>query len=283
MRILLTTTTGAGQVASLLPFALACRRAGQDVLVAAPPSAWEHVARARLPFAAAGGEPAIHALVRRWRPDVVLREHDGLLVAGDGRRFTLSPRSLDGGRPGVVRFRVPVGSAEPLPAWWGRSRAPLVYVSVDAGQQREVALRLGELDVRVLMTLGSEVDAARLGPLPANVHPERWVAQERVMPHAAAMVGDGGAHSTLLALAYTVPLAILPGQREIARRVAALGAGLTLNGAGHLDSAVRGLLDNPSFWLAAGRVSTEMSGQRPLDEFVPLLRASRPENNLRAA
>src|SRR4051812_21671920 len=191
MRILLTATTGAGHLASLLPFALACRRAGQDVLVAAPRSAWEHVARARLPFAAADGEPAIHALMRRWRPDVVLREQDGLLVAGDGQRFTLAPRSLDGGRPGVVRFRVPVGPSEPLPAWWGRSRAPLVYVSLNTGQHREVALRLGELDVRVLMTLGTEVDPGRLGPLPANVHVERWVAQERVMPHAAAMVGDG--------------------------------------------------------------------------------------------
>src|ERR1700754_2580147 len=51
MRILLTSTRGAGHIGPLVPFALACRRAGHDVLMAAPHSAWEHVARAGLPFA----------------------------------------------------------------------------------------------------------------------------------------------------------------------------------------------------------------------------------------
>jgi UDP:flavonoid glycosyltransferase YjiC (YdhE family) len=291
MRILLTSTRDAGHVAPLIPFALACRRAGHEVLLAAPRSAWEHVARAGLPFAGVDEHaalPGMLALVRRWRPHVVLREsceHAGRLAAescgvpvvpvacGLGaqpadRYFTLAPRSLDGAHPGAVRFRLPVAPAEPLPAWWGRSRAPLVYVALgDEGypeRHREAAQRLGELDVRVLMTLGTDVDPAALGPVPANVHVERWVAQERVMPHTAAMVGDGGASSTLLALAYAVPLAIVPGERATARRVAELGAGLMLNGVGHLDSAIRGLLDNPAFWLAAGRVSTEMAGQREL-------------------
>jgi hypothetical protein len=112
MRILLASTRGAGHIGPLVPFALACKRAGHDVLVAAPHSAWAHVARARLPFAGvddppasvidpvwervrAAAEPeasrivldevfvgafarcaypAMHALVRRWRPDVIVRE-----------------------------------------------------------------------------------------------------------------------------------------------------------------------------------------------------------------
>src|SRR4051794_38533783 len=112
MRILLASTRGAGHIGPLVPFALACRRAGHDVLFAAPHSAWAHVARAKLPFAGVddprpeildpiwarvqaaerpeqdeivlgeifAGEfarvayPGMLALVRRWRPDVILRE-----------------------------------------------------------------------------------------------------------------------------------------------------------------------------------------------------------------
>jgi UDP:flavonoid glycosyltransferase YjiC (YdhE family) len=299
MRILLTSTAGAGHVGSLIPFALACRRAGQEVLVAGPRSAWEHVGRVGLPFARVDEAAAMLALMRRWRPAVVLRESCDHAAEACGvpvvcvactepaRRgelcLTLAPRSLDE-LPGAERFRVPVAPADPLPAWWGRSRAPLVYVSLDGypERHREAAARLGELDVRVLMTLGTEVDPALLGPLPANVHVERWVAQERVMPHAAAMVGHGGANSTLLAMAYAVPVVIVPGRREIACRVAARRAGLMLNGTGHLDSAVRGLLDNPSYWLAAGRISTELAGHRALDELVPFLRSITASGRLAA-
>ena len=51
MRFLFASTRGAAHIAPLVPFALACKRAGHDVIVAAPHSAWEHVARAGLPFA----------------------------------------------------------------------------------------------------------------------------------------------------------------------------------------------------------------------------------------
>src|SRR4051812_20250091 len=51
MRFLFASTRGAAHIAALLPFALACKRGGDDVIVAAPHSAWEHVARAGLPFA----------------------------------------------------------------------------------------------------------------------------------------------------------------------------------------------------------------------------------------
>src|SRR6478609_906159 len=113
MRILLASTRGAGHIGPLVPFALACKRAGHDVLIAAPHSAFAHVARARLPFAGVDDPPAavidplwqrvracedraqadrivieeafvgafaraaypgMLALVRRWQPDVILRE-----------------------------------------------------------------------------------------------------------------------------------------------------------------------------------------------------------------
>ena len=60
---------------------------------------------------------------------------------------------------------------------------------------------LGELPVRALFTVGTEVDRERLGPVPGNVHVESWVPQSRVMPYAAAVIGHGGAGTTRLALA----------------------------------------------------------------------------------
>src|SRR6478609_6306719 len=365
MRILLASTRGAGHIGPLVPFALACKRAGHDVLIAAPHSAFAHVARARLPFAGVDDPPAavidplwqrvracedraqadrivieeafvgafaraaypgMLALARRWQPDVILREtleFASLLAAEavgvpslqvecflaapeelaqveeplarlrrelgvrerahDPRYLTLSPRSLDSARPGAVRFRVPNERVEPLPAWWpGMSEAPLVYVSFGSAAAgngyypklyRETVDALESLPVRVLLTLGIEVDPAALGALPANVHVERWVPQARVMPEAAAMVGHGGSGSTLAALAAGLPLAVLPlfaDQEQNARRVAALGAGLYLERVA--PQAVRALLDDPAYWLAAQKVQLEIADHAPIADVVPLLR-----------
>jgi UDP:flavonoid glycosyltransferase YjiC (YdhE family) len=363
MRILLASTRGAGHIGPLVPFALACKRAGHDVLIAAPHSAWAHVARAQLPFAGVGDPPSAEidpiwgrvqacgdsaqadrivleevfagvfarsaypgmlALVRRWRPDVILRESlefASLLASEavgvpvltvephlaapswdladplarlrselgvrerehDPRHLTLSPRSLDSARPGALRFRAPRERVEPLPAWWpGRNEAPLVYVSFGSAAAgngyypqlyRETVDALAALEVRVLLTLGIEVDPAALGPVPENVHVERWVPQARVMPEAAAMVGHGGSGSTLAAMAAGVPLAVLPlfaDQERNAQRVDALGAGLHLQRV--TPQAVRALLDDPRYWLAAQRVQLEIAEHAPIADVVPLLR-----------
>ena len=128
------------------------------------------------------------------------------------------------------------------PDWWDGSDAPLVYVSFGsaaAGNGFFPAVYRGAVDaladepIRVLLTLGTEVDPLDLGPVPDNVHVERWVPQGAVMPHAAAMVGHGGSGSTLMAMAAGMPLAVVPlfaDQPINAARVAALGAGLALNG-----------------------------------------------------
>jgi UDP:flavonoid glycosyltransferase YjiC (YdhE family) len=62
----------------------------------------------------------------------------------------------------------------------------------------------------VLLIVGTEVDPADLGPVPANVHVERWVPQSTGMAHTAAMVGHGGSGSTPAAMAAGMPLAVVP-------------------------------------------------------------------------
>jgi len=360
MRILLASTRGAGHIGPLVPFALACQRAGHDVLVAAPQSAWQHVARAWLPFSgvadpdpavldpiwarvaqaeaaeqdrivldevfagefARSAAPGMLALVRHWRPDVILREtceFASLLAAEacgvptlrvecflsspagleellreplarlgvrspfDARYLTLSPRVLDPHAPGALRYRAPNTTVAPLPDWWDGSSAPLVYVSFGSAAAgngyfprlyRETAEALADLDVRVLMTLGTEVDPEQLGPVPANVHVERWVPQAQVMPRAAAMVGHGGSGSTLAAMAAGVPLATVPlfaDQPVNADRIAEIGAGLRLDRV--TPEPVRALLDDPRYWLEAQKVQLEIAELPDIAEIVPLLRA----------
>ncbi|HEX6024560.1 MAG TPA: glycosyltransferase [Solirubrobacter sp.] len=375
MRLLFASTRGAGHIGPLIPFAEVCRRAGHDVLVVAPRSAWQHVARARLPFAGVddpleetlaplwervraaadrdeqdrivlneifAGEfaraalPGMLAVMRRWRPDIVvretlefaslvaaealnlpeahvscfltvvdrdayglseslarLREESRLRAYGrseDGPYLTLAPRALeDPARPPAPdtrRYRVaPAPAAQPLPDWWGGSDAPLVYVSFGSAAAgngffpavyRGAADALADEPIRVLMTLGTEVDPVDLGPVPENVHVERWVPQAAVMPHAAAMVGHGGSGSTLMAMAAGLPLAVVPlfaDQPINAARVAALGAGLSLDGVESLATAVRSLLAVPSYRDAAAAVAAEIAAHSPIETVVPLLRS----------
>ena len=187
--------------------------------------------------------------------------------------------------PDTHRYRVAPAPVQPLPDWWDGSDAPLVYVSFGsaaAGNGFFPAVYRGAVDaladepIRVLLTLGTEVDPVDLGPVPDNVHVERWVPQGAVMPHAAAMVGHGGSGSTLMAMAAGMPLAVVPlfaDQPINAARVAALGAGLSLDGVDALATAVRSLLAVPSYRAEATAVAAEIASHPPIDDVVALLRS----------
>jgi MGT family glycosyltransferase len=128
--------------------------------------------------------------------------------------------------------------------------------------------------VRVLLTVGTEVDPADLGAVPANAHVEAWVPQGAVMAHAAAMVGHGGSGSTLAAMAAGMPLALVPlfaDQPDNAERIAALGAGLHLDGTTRLAEAVTTLLEDPSYRTAARGVAQDIAALPPVGAAVSLL------------
>jgi len=128
----------------------------------------------------------------------------------------------------------------PLPDWWPGNDDPLVYVtfgSVAAGPHLpyypalyEAAIAaIAPLPARLLVTIGTDRDPAELGAVPPNVHVERWVAQDDVAPHAAAIVSHGGYGTTIGALRHGVPLVVLPlfsaDQWANAAAVARAGAG----------------------------------------------------------
>ncbi len=194
-----------------------------------------------------------------------------------------------GGSRSVRRFRDPATAAEQaaLPDWWDGSDAPLVYVSFGSVAAamglfpvlyQQVAAALGDLPVRVLLTLGEAGDPEALRPLPANVHVEKWWPQRAVMPHAAAMVGHGGMGTTMLGLAAGVPMVVLPlfaDQPYNAARVAALGAGIALEGemaaVGALAAAVTRALSDPSFGDGARSVRDAVQALPEVAESVPFL------------
>jgi UDP:flavonoid glycosyltransferase YjiC (YdhE family) len=229
-----------------------------------------------------------------------LREHLGITPDPNAERMratlclTQSPRLIDlpeGHELAPVhRYRAqPEETPAALPDWWNGSDDPLVYLSFGTvlpqdgypDMYRAAIDALDGLPIRLLVTIGRGQNPAALGELPPWVRVEEWVPQAAVMPHARAMVGHGGAGTTLAALAGGVPTVFLPvfaDQPINAARVAEFGAGLALEmtpaGLGRLGAAVRELLENPRYRLAARDAADEIASLPVVDDSVELLEAA---------
>jgi UDP:flavonoid glycosyltransferase YjiC (YdhE family) len=212
--------------------------------------------------------------------------------------LSLFPATLDEGlQPDTQRFRDPAWEEPPgeLPDWWpARADEPLVYVTFGsvAGSFPQalpvygVALEaVADLPVRVLLTVGRELDLDALPPSPDNVRIERWVPQQDVLGHAATAVVHGGSGSTLGALAAGVPLVVVPlfaDQPQNARRVAEVGAGMAVEPnrddveatVGPLREAIRSVLDEPSYGERARALADELRAQRAVDDVLALFERS---------
>jgi UDP:flavonoid glycosyltransferase YjiC (YdhE family) len=218
MRVLLTTTGGAGHVGPLIPFADALLDAGDELMVATRESRADQVRAAGYDVWPCADAPAAErdAIVDEARhlpdDDANVRVVADLFARLDARAALF---------PGL--YRAAIETLAPLP-------------------------------VRLLITIGRDRDPAELGPLPPNVHVERWVPQADVMPHAAAMVCHGGFGTVRTGLAASVPMVVQPlfaDQPYNARRVAELGAGIALEqgprGIAGAPAAVRTLLADRAY------------------------------------
>lgn len=192
--------------------------------------------------------------------------------------LTLFPEALEdpGDRGYPMRFRErapePV-DCEPLYVTYG---SVLPGLPIFPEVFRATIDALDEVGVPALFTVGNEVDVAALGPVPSHVRIERWVPQAAIMPNVRAMVGHGGSGTTRHALAAGVPSVIFPAfadQPRNARRVAELGAGIALDSLDGLASAIRRVLDDPSYREAAARVAAEVAALPPVDAAPDALRA----------
>ncbi len=139
-----------------------------------------------------------------------------------------------------------------------------VYTSTEAW--RGLLEAVADLPVNVLATTGNAVDPAGLGPLPANVAVERFVPQALLLPTCSAVVCHAGAGTALGALAFGLPLVLLPmgaDQFGNAAAVASAGAGIVLDPDAATPAAIRAalgrVLDADSYRRAARAVADSIA------------------------
>ena len=189
------------------------------------------------------------------------------------RRHPLRPVSDEG----------PSDTSSPLPLPVARPEAPLVYVTMgtvfnNLEPLQVVLAGLGELEVRVLVTVGPQADPAVLGSQPAHVRVERYVPQSLVLPGCDAVVSHAGSGTVLATLALGIPQLCVPqgaDQYLNATAVASARVGVSLMPGEATSHAVRdavaNLLDDASFRDAAGRVSASIAAMPSPDDVAAVL------------
>jgi MGT family glycosyltransferase len=138
---------------------------------------------------------------------------------------------------------------------------------------RTILDALVDLPARVLLTVGGDLALESLGEVPAHVHVERFVPQDEVLPHAAAVVCHGGSGTMLGAAAAGVPLVVTPmfaDQPFNAERAVAAGSALALPtrelATAPLREILTRVLAEPSFRVAAQRIAAEIAALPSIDE-----------------
>ncbi len=172
--------------------------------------------------------------------------------------------------PNSVHYVGPVSERTARSTWvapWAPNDGrPLVLVSFSttrlwdpAGRIRNTLDALAGEPVRVLVIAGADSLPAEL---PDNATARPFVLHAEVLPSVSATVTHCGHGTVTASLAHGVPIAGLPypaaDQPFLAARIQALGAGVAMDGESSpaiIRSAVRDLLDRPSFRKAAARLA----------------------------
>jgi len=187
-------------------------------------------------------------------------------------------------RPAVLE---PMGTSLGAPGaaavldWIGRRHGqPTVYLTLGTIFSQEsgdllsrVLAGLVELDVNVIVTVGREIDPTELAHQPTNVRVEQYLPQEVLLPHCDVVVCHGGSGSVLGALAFGVPLVLLPmgaDQPLNGDRCEALGVARVLDPItttrSLITATVREILTTPSYRRAAQRLRNEAATLPPAQQ-----------------
>ena len=149
--------------------------------------------------------------------------------------------------------------------------APLLYVTFGTLLSNDEVLStvvqaVRDLPVRVVVTVGPAGDPAALGPQPSNVHVARYIPQDQLLPHCAAVVSHAGSGTFLATVAAGLPQLCLPQAADQFLNAAACdraAVGLTIEPGAvsgeRVRDAVERLLSDGTFRTAAHRVSDEIA------------------------
>jgi MGT family glycosyltransferase len=120
-------------------------------------------------------------------------------------------------------------------SWRPPDGSPVVLISLGTTFNRNPAFFrrcaevFADLPWHVVLTLGSRVDVAELGPLSSTVEAHQWLPHAGVLEHASVFVCHAGMGTMMEALSFGVPLVLVPPDvtehRLNARRAAELGLG----------------------------------------------------------
>ncbi len=172
-------------------------------------------------------------------------------------------------RPGVLersdRF-------DESPAWARRvGDRPVVYATLGTDFNMEsgdlfprVLAGLADRPVDVIATVGRQLDPASLGATPSNVHVERFIPQETLLPRADLVVSHGGSGTVVGALSFGVPSVLLPmgaDQTHNADRCGQLGVAVVLDplvaAPSTIGDVVESVLDDSGYRRRAARFAHE--------------------------
>ncbi|MGC1511498.1 MAG: glycosyltransferase [Acidimicrobiales bacterium] len=175
---------------------------------------------------------------------------------------------------------------EELPDWVTEpSGRPLVYITFGTVFTNDDVLSkvleaVRDLPTRVVVTVGPQGDPAGLGPQPDNVHVARYIPQDRLLAHCAAVVSHAGSGTFLAALAAGLPQLCLPQAADQFLNAAACarsGVGLNLGpddvSVDKVRESVERLLSDGAFRAAAQRGSDDIAAMPSAREVAQRLHA----------
>jgi UDP:flavonoid glycosyltransferase YjiC (YdhE family) len=137
---------------------------------------------------------------------------------------------------------------------------------------------LGALDVDAVATIGRRLAPSTFAP-PQNVRVERYIPQASILPSSDIVVSHGGSGSVLGAIAYGLPMVVLPlgaDQPHNADRCAATGIGRVVDAAApsaEIGREIREVLADGSYRAATERLRGELAAFASPEEAVLLLEA----------
>jgi UDP:flavonoid glycosyltransferase YjiC (YdhE family) len=189
------------------------------------------------------------------------------LQTGDASH--LGPRQL-------VRPEGLATAGEPVPDFTTTDTdLPLLYVTLGTVFSSDAVLStvlaaISDLPVRIVVTVGPRVDPELLAPQPSNVHVARYIAQQDLLPHCAAVISHGGSGTFLATLAAGLPQVCLPQAADQflnAAAAEAAGCGIAVRPAEFSPDAVRDAVErtltDPTVRAAAEEARDEIASMPP--------------------
>ncbi|SEU32275.1 glycosyltransferase, MGT family [Stigmatella erecta] len=185
---------------------------------------------------------------------------------------------------------------ERLPEWMATlGGRPVVYATLGTvfnkliRYLRTITEALRDEPVDLIVTVGRDMDPARLGPQPSNVYVERYIPQSLVLPRCELAILHGGYNSVMSALHVGLPVLIVPlaaDQPMNAQSCERLGVGRRVNPdtltPELLRQQVREMMRDGSYRERARRFQAEAQALPGMGEGVAMLeRLSRERRPLR--